>query len=400
MAGYRRLIIAIASLALCQIVAVNADAEEPMNLQLTDLLSPQWLEDMKPGRESAKDIEFEAFAVEGEPEDAAADEAKPSGESQEKAAPVQWDMFSNSNFKDMPKGFRRHFAYYLVFVAVLMLYAALGFYRNHLIAKKSALELFKVLDEYFAFVDESPSYFERISFNRFRVFATGRTSCNCIDIEFRLTKRQCPFHEWILSRFTRMEDVVTMDLWLPEMDCVIFAMTEKLTNRSFVDKNEELTKTMHVHETAEIPSSLRAYINSKEKCVTTYASHCIALLKDFFPHLKSLYIVDSVPEVSGYRKYNRIKLELKFNRDLELLLQILKAVILLADFTKNYNVKDKTRETIEKNREEMVAIIFKQERKEAIEEARTEASKNSPVNMRKLEKKMMARPTPRVKIIR
>lgn len=74
-----------------------------------------------------------------------------------------------------------------------------------------------ILDEHFAYLADQPTFLEVCSWNKFRMFASGRTSCNTLSIRFNMVKRQCPWHEWILSHLFKSEDVVTMELWLPKM---------------------------------------------------------------------------------------------------------------------------------------------------------------------------------------
>ncbi|KAK1932751.1 putative membrane protein [Babesia divergens] len=395
-----RVAFAIAVLAYSQYDWANVSAVSGIDFDFRDMISTQWIQDLKPGRESATDIKFEAFEIDGDPEDDATDEFKASPETPEVPDLTKLDLLSHPLLHNLPPGFRRHLAFFILFLFTLMIYALLGYYRNYSVVRRSAMVLQPILDEHFAYLADQPTFLEVCSWNKFRIFASGRTSCNTLSIRFNMVKRQCPWHEWILSRLFKSEDVVTMELWLPKMSNIVFAITQKMTNKEFVETHEEIAHTTHVYNNPNLPNTHRAYINSKEKCVTNYASYVIAKCQDSFPQLTALYIADAVPEMSGYRKYNRMFIELKFQKDAQLLAQMLKTAIHLADFTKNYSLQEKTCEIIAKNRQELVTIIYKEDAKRAQEEAKAETAKNAPVNVKKQDKKATGRPTQRIKIIR
>ncbi|GIX61564.1 uncharacterized protein BcabD6B2_09990 [Babesia caballi] len=387
-----------AALALCFLAdRRTALADGAFDFEVKDFLSTQWIKDLKPTRETATNIEFEAFEFEVDPEDEATDEVK---QPPKKIDIFDFETLSYPLLLYLPPNFRRHYFYFLCFCVGLGFYAYFGYRRNVNRLKRTLAALKPLLREHFAYIADEPACYERLKLHRFRTFASGRTSCDTLTITFDYVKRQCLWHEWLLRFIFGMQDVMTIDMTLPQMDPVTFAITQKKTNKAFVKSNEDLADTTYAYEPAELPRSHRAYINGMEKCLTNYAHYVIARCQDFFPQLIEFLALDAVPTPDGYVERRRLHLKVRVGNDDALARQVLAAAIHLADYTKNYSVHEKTREALTRSRHDLVSLIYREEIRRRQEEAREENLKLSPGKLKKLEKKALSRPAPRVKMIR
>ncbi|ORM40196.1 uncharacterized protein BXIN_1313 [Babesia sp. Xinjiang] len=379
---------ALLALRLFDRQGLHVQASSDFNI--VDVLSLNWLEEFTASREKSTDIEFEAFDAEPKKETTDAEKSK-------RQTVV---LFGGDISAFLPPGFRRQYCYFLIFCICIFIYAFLGKSRNDGIMQH-ILELQKpLLEEAFAYVADQPKCFERLRWHKYRTYASGRTSCVSLTMNFDLVKRQCVWHELLLTPLLSLEDVMTVEVTMPKMEPIALAITRKLTNKSFIKDNMEIANTMYVYNTADIPSTHRAYINSTEKCATKYAEYIIAACQDFMPQLIALYIVDEIPDVNGYVPENKMTFKVSINNDPKLAATVLETIIQLVDYTKNYSVLPKTKELILKTRKAMVATIYKDEIKKQQEEAREEAREEDPAareeRLKKLEKKSMSRPKRRV----
>eukprot|EP00371_Babesia_bovis_P003243 XP_001611890.1 membrane protein [Babesia bovis T2Bo] len=379
---------AVVTLCLTQLQTFHAQSIQ--DFQIKDLLSGRWLEELKPTRENAENIAFEAFD--------AGYEAKKDDKQTNPMANV--GIFGGDMSKIFPPHFRRHYCYFLFLCAALIQYAIIGYVRikrkvQHILEKQVP-----ILADNFAHIADGPYFYERQKIHKYCTYASGRTSCESLLISFTFVKRQCPWHEFLITPLFFMNDIMTIDAILPNMDPIAFAITNKLTNKAFIKANEEVANTMYVHETTDLPTTHRSYINSTEKCVTKYASYAIAMCQEFMPQLIALYVVDALPDVQGYRQVNRVSIAIRLNKDVDLPAKVLKAMISLVDYTKNFALTDKTKESINKSRKSMITVIFKNQMKKQQEEARAENTVVTPEKIKKIEKKQAAKPTRRVKMIK
>ncbi|GFE53378.1 hypothetical protein protein [Babesia ovis] len=388
----RKIYCAGAALALCLFQVDNIHVEAMREFQLKDFFNLSWLDDMKPSREKAKDIEFEAFDQEKKE---TTDE-----EEDDVDIGINVGVFGGDMTKHFPPDFRRHYCYFILFCLAMVQYAIIGKRRNEVKVEKSLEKQLPLLKEHFAHIADGPRHYERIKMHKYRIYASGRTSCDSLTISFNLIKRQCPWHEFFFTPLFASQDVMIIDVAMPKMDPIAFAISDKLTNKQFIKRNDEVANTMHVYDSGDLPRTHRAYINSTEKCAIKYATHAIALCQEFMPQLIAFYVVDEVPDVHGYQPVNKIQFIVKLNKDTDLPLKVLEAAIKLADYTKNFNMADKTKEAIQKSRKAMLQAIYKDELKKHQEGPKTDNTTLSAEKLKKLEKKQMTRPARRVKVIR
>ncbi|GBE58799.1 hypothetical protein BOVATA_002920 [Babesia ovata] len=377
----------------CQQQSTN-ESEVSANPTATPVANDQ------PARDAAPRIEFEPFEFDVDPELEATDEVKQPPNKQDV---FDMDLVMSPLLSQMPKSFRRHYFYFLCFCVAMLIYAFIGYQTNKQRVKRALVTLKPVLQENFAHIADEPHCYEALKWHKFQIYASGRTSCDRMFIRFNLIKRQCMWHRWILRSLFQVVDTMTIEMTLPKMDCIVFAITHKMTNKTFIKNNQEVANTTYVLETNDLPPTHRAYINGNEKCFAKYAAYVIAVLQEFMPYLISFYAADAVPEPEGYRQWRKISLNVRVGNDDQLAAKILAAAIHIADYTKNYTVMDKTREVVSKARQDMIAVLFKEEikrQKEEAKEAKEENTKVTPEKIKKLEKKALARPATRVKVIR
>ncbi|CDR96756.1 membrane protein, putative [Babesia bigemina] len=391
----RKVLCAAAAVAIGLLHSVES---QPQSANESDLSGNPSAND-NPANVAAPRIEFEPFEDEVDPELEATDEVKVPPKKQEL---FDMDLMMSPLLSQMPKSFRRHYCYFLFYCVGMLVYGWIGYETNKQRVKRVIAALKPVLQENFAFIADEPHCYEALRWHKFQAYASGRTSCDRLFIDFDLVKRQCMWHRWVFRHMFRMEDTMTIEMMLPKMDCIVFAITHKMTNKLFIKKNQEVANTTYVLDSSELPPTHRAYINGTEKCFAKYASYVIAACQEFMPHLIHFYAADAVPEAEGYRQWRQIVLKVRVGDDDQLAAKVLAAAIHIADYTKNYTVMDKTREAMTKARQDMIAVLFKAEIKRQKEEAKEakEESKLTPEKIKKLEKKALARPTPRVKVIR
>ncbi|XP_953314.1 uncharacterized protein TA10570 [Theileria annulata] len=254
--------------------------------------------------------------------------------------------------KEFPRNFRRNYACFLVLVAFLVAYGFYGYDRNKKWATKLCEEAMPVLEENFAYIEQDPKPPEEKGWNDFEMYASGRTSCKGLLITFQFVKRQCFWHEHFIRLLYSSKDMVAFDVQFEYLDQLLFAVCRKVNNKSFVTQYPHLLLFSYLYEGKDLPDCFRAYVNSTDKSVVQFASHVLHLVQPFINNLEYFYLSDVVSSESELVKRPVLSCCFRLRKKSEDFQNLVKTMINLVDYCKNFSMPQKLREAVTKERSE------------------------------------------------
>ncbi|UKK02862.2 hypothetical protein MACK_002959 [Theileria orientalis] len=232
--------------------------------------------------------------------------------------------------KDFPPNFRRNYAFFLLVFVSLVMYAVVGYHRNKKIATGLSMAAEQVLEDNFAYVERDPNILDVKGWNHFEMYASGRTSCRGILIKLDLRKRQCFWHETVITLFQPQNDRVNYD--------ILF---------------ESLLMFTNVYDCKDVPDNMRVYLDSNDKSVVQFANYVLHQLSPFINNLEHLYISDVDSTDTTLTKKPRLQCRFTLTKNYEDFTRLTRLVVHIADCAKNFSLTPKARELTLKERSEM-----------------------------------------------
>nr|PVC52883.1 hypothetical protein MACL_00000449 [Theileria orientalis] len=298
-----------------------------------------------------------------------------------------FEKFTDPLSKDFPPNFRRNYAIFLLVFTLLVMYAVAGYSRNKKIATGLSLAVEQALEDNFAYVERDPNLLDVKGWSHFEMYASGRTSCRGMLIKLDLRKRQCFWHETLITLFQPQNDQVTYDILFESLDHFIFAVCKKLTNKSFVNSYQHLLMFTNVYDCKEVPDNVRVYLDSNDKSVLQFANYVLHQLNPFINNLEHLYLSDVDSTNTTLTKKPRLQCRFTLTKNYDDFNQLTRLVVHIADCAKNFSLPPKVRELTLKERSELELAYNKLNRSQRDESNEDEPEITSEM-MKKYEEKM------------
>eukprot|EP00375_Theileria_parva_P001631 XP_764304.1 hypothetical protein [Theileria parva strain Muguga] len=311
-----------------------------------------------------------------------------------------WKIFSKISeplSKEFPRNFRRNYAYFLVLVALLGLYAYYGYDRNKKWAEQLCNTALPVLEENFEYIERDQTALIEKGWHEFEMYASGRTSCNWLLINFQFVKRQCFWHENVIRFFHTAKDTVTFDVRFESLDQLLFAVCRKVKNKLFISQYPHLLLFSHLYESKDLPDCFRGYVSSNDKAMVQFANHVLHLFEPFYNYLEYFYLSDVVPGDAQLVKSPTLSCCFTLCKKSGYFQNLIKAVVNLVDYSKNFSLPSKLREAVIKERSESEFAYNKMARAYRTESS-GEESEISVEKAKKLEEKMARKNKPSTNI--
>ncbi|BAM41868.1 uncharacterized protein TOT_040000248 [Theileria orientalis strain Shintoku] len=285
-----------------------------------------------------------------------------------------FEKFTDPLSKDFPPNFRRNYAIFLLVFTLLVMYAVAGYSRNKKIATGLSLAVEQALEDNFAYVERDPNLLDVKGWSHFEMYASGRTSCRGMLIKLdvscnenesvQLRKRQCFWHETLITLFQPQNDQVTYD--------ILF---------------ESLLMFTNVYDCKEVPDNVRVYLDSNDKSVLQFANYVLHQLNPFINNLEHLYLSDVDSTNTTLTKKPRLQCRFTLTKNYDDFNQLTRLVVHIADCAKNFSLPPKVRELTLKERSELELAYNKLNRSQRDESNEDEPEITSEM-MKKYEEKM------------
>lgn len=299
-----------------------------------------------------------------------------------------YDKLANPLLQNLPPDFKKHYAYFLIFYIVLILYSYLGSFRNKRIAKKFLEVVEPVLDDNFAYLERKKSALIPKSWHSFEIYASGRTSCKSVIISLELVKRECFWQENIIRLVFPSRDRVAVEVTFDSLDSISFAICHRRSNKEFISYNQELLRYSTTYDCKDVPDCFRMYINSPDKSVTQYANHVLSQIRVLLPILDSFYISDSASMDGESNSRPELVAVFYLTNNTGDYSKIIRFVMDIIDYSKNYSLPVKVREAIVKERTN-IKVASEKNAKTSKEEENDTHQHVTPEKLKKLEEKLL-----------